>query len=115
MDSDNEGVENIVIPTDIKWYRLRNPPNVNCNNKRATGRSIVWNNLIVGSNELQSVAKSYVNVVNAMTTFVKPTPPTNIINNDTILENASSRRESRYLVRRERLQYENNYSSFMIA
>ena len=44
-----------------------------------------WNNLIVGSNEIHSVAKSYVNVVNAITSFVKPTPSTNIITNNTIL------------------------------
>ena len=44
-----------------------------------------WNNLIVDSNEIHSVAKSYVNVVNDITSFVKPTPPTNIITNETIL------------------------------
>ena len=44
-----------------------------------------WNNLIVGSNEIPSVAKADVNVVNAFTSFVKPTPPTNIITNETIL------------------------------
>ena len=43
------------------------------------------NNLIVGSNEIHSVAKAYVNVVNAITSFVKPTPPNNIITNKTIL------------------------------
>ena len=44
-----------------------------------------WNNLIVGYNEIQSVAKAFVNVVNAITSFVKPTPPTNTIANETIL------------------------------
>ena len=44
-----------------------------------------WNNLIVGSNEIHSVAKAYVNVVNAITSFIKLTPSTNIINNKTIL------------------------------
>ena len=48
-----------------------------------------WNNLIVGSNEIYSVAKDYVNVVNAITSFVKPTPPTNIITNKTILNQYS--------------------------
>ena len=43
------------------------------------------NNLIIGSNEIHSVAKAYVNFVNAITYFVKPTPPTNIITNKTIL------------------------------
>ena len=46
---------------------------------------MVWNNLIVGSNEIHSVAKSYIDVVNAITSFVKPAPPTKIITNDTIL------------------------------
>ena len=44
-----------------------------------------WNNLIVGSNELHSVAKNYVNVANAIATFVKPNPPNNTITNETIL------------------------------
>ena len=44
-----------------------------------------WNNLIVGSNEIHSVAKAYVNVVNAIPSFVKPIPPTNIVTNETIL------------------------------
>ena len=46
---------------------------------------MVWNNLIVVSNEIHSVAKAYFNVVNAITSFVKPTTPTNIITNETIL------------------------------
>ena len=44
-----------------------------------------WINLIVGSNELHSVAKSYIKAVNAIASFVKPTSPTNIITNETIL------------------------------
>ena len=44
-----------------------------------------WNNLLVGSNELHSVAKAYINVVSAIAYFVKPTPPTNIITNNAIL------------------------------
>ena len=44
-----------------------------------------WNNLIVGSNELHSVSKSCVNVVNYIANFVKPTPPTKIITNEIIL------------------------------
>ena len=48
-----------------------------------------WNNLIVVSNEIQSVAKAYVNVVNSITSSVKPTPPTNIITNETILDQYS--------------------------
>ena len=41
--------------------------------------------LIVGSNELHSITKSYVNVVNAIDTFSKPITPTNIITNETTL------------------------------
>ena len=48
-----------------------------------------WNNLIVGSNEIHNVAKVYVNVVNAITSFFKPTPPTKIITNETILNQYS--------------------------
>ena len=44
-----------------------------------------WKNIIVESNELHSVAKSYINVVNANDSFIKPTPPTDIITNKTIL------------------------------
>ena len=48
-----------------------------------------WKKLIVGSNELQSVAKPYINIVNAIETFVKPTTPTNIITNENILTQCS--------------------------
>ena len=44
-----------------------------------------WSNLIVGFHALHIVAKSYVNIVNAIVAFVEPTPPTNIIKNKTIL------------------------------
>ena len=46
---------------------------------------MVWNNFIVGSNKLQSVAKAYVNIVNYIAILVKPTPPTIIITSDTVL------------------------------
>ena len=85
VDSDNEGVYNKVLPPERKVYILRNPPNVKYSDKRATRLSMGWNNLIVGSNEIHSVAKAYFNAVNAINSFVKPTQPTNIITNDTIL------------------------------
>ena len=53
--------------------------------KKTTWRYMGWNNLIVGSNEIHSVAKAYVKVVNAIATFFKQTPPTNIITNKIIL------------------------------
>ena len=44
-----------------------------------------WINLIVGSHDLQSVVKSYANIINAIVTFFEATPPTNTIKNVTIL------------------------------
>ena len=41
--------------------------------------------ILVGSNEIHSVVKAYINVVNDITYFFKPTPPTNIISNRIIL------------------------------
>ena len=89
MYSDNEGVEKEVLPPEIKGCILRNTLDVNYSNKRAIRIYMGWNNLIVGSNEIHSVAKSYINVFNAIASFVKPTPPTNIITNDTILMQCS--------------------------
>ena len=85
VDSGNEGVDKKFLPPERNFYILRTPPNVNYSEKRATQISMGWNNLIVGSNEIQSDAKSYINVVNDITYFFKPTPPTNIITNNTIL------------------------------
>ena len=85
MDSENERFYNEVLYPERKGYSLRNPPNINCSDKRSTRLSMVWNNIIVVSNELHRVAKAYVNVVNSINYFVKPTPPTNIITNKTIL------------------------------
>ena len=76
---------NKVLPAEKKGYSLSKPTNVNYINKRATQRSMGWNNLIIGSNEIHSVSKAYVDVVNAIDTFFKTTPPTNIITNETIL------------------------------
>ena len=91
VDSENEGVDNEVLPPERKGYSLRNPPNFNCSDKRATRISMGWNNLIFGSNEIHSIAKACINVVNAITSFVKPTPPTNIITNEIILTKYSIR------------------------
>ena len=85
LDSDNEGVDKKVLNPDNKCYILRNPSNVKYSDKRSTQRSMGWNNLIVCSNELHSVAKVFVNVVNAIANCFKPISPTNIITNKTIL------------------------------
>ena len=44
VDSDNEGVDNKVLPPERKGYILRNPPNVNYSDRRATRISMAWNN-----------------------------------------------------------------------
>ena len=45
---------------------------------------MIWNNLIVGSHDLRNVTKAYVNVLNAIATFVYPTTSTSTITNETI-------------------------------
>ena len=89
VDSDNKGVDNNVLSPERKGYSLRHRPNVIYSDKIFTRLSMGWNNPIIGSNELHSVEKSYINVVNAIISFVKPTPPTNIITNKTILNQYS--------------------------
>ena len=84
MDSYNEGVDNKFLHPEKKGYILKNPPDINYSNKISNWRSTEWNNLIIGSNELHIVVKANVNVSNTIATFVKPTPPTNIITNETI-------------------------------
>ena len=86
VDSDNKGVDKEVLPPDRKGYRLRNPPNVNYSHKGSTWQFMGWNNLIVGSNELHSISKAYVKVFNTIAYLIKPTPPTRIITNNTILK-----------------------------
>ena len=65
VDSDNEGVDKEVLPPYIKRYIIRNPPNFKYSDKKCTWWSMGRNNLIVGPNELHSVAKAYANAVNA--------------------------------------------------
>ena len=50
------------------------------------------NYILFVSNELQIVAKAYVNVVNEIFSFVKPTPPINVITNENILTQYSINR-----------------------
>ena len=85
VDSDYEGLENEVLTPERKGYSLMNTPNVNYSDKISNRLSMGRNNIIVGSNEPHSIKKAYINVVNAITYFVKQTPPTNIITNETIL------------------------------
>ena len=115
VDSYNEVVENEVLPPERKLYSLRKPLNVNYNDKRATRSSMGWNNLIFVSNELHSVEKAYINVVNAIASFVKPTPPTNIITNEIILTQYSINQVLKVFEKKSSLQYGKNFSSSMIA
>ena len=114
-ESENEGVENEVLPLKRKGYLLQNLPTINYNDGRVNWWSMDWNNLIVGYHALHSVAKAYVNVVNSIFTFVEPTPPTNIITNDTIHNQYSIKHGLSVFIKKARLQYKNSYSSFMIA
>ena len=74
-----------VLPHEIKGYLLLNTLTINHNNGRSNRWFMGWSNLIVGFHDLRNVAKAYINIVNAIITFVDPTPTTNIITNDTIL------------------------------
>ena len=85
VNSENEGVDNEVIPPEKRGYLLQNPSTINYNDGIYNRNSMGRNNMIVGSHDLHNFAKAYVNIVNAITTFVDPTPPTNIITNETIL------------------------------
>ena len=85
VESENEGVDNDDLNPDRKGCCLRNPTTINYNDGRANWWSMVWSNLIVGSYDLYNVSKAYANIFNAIITFVAPTPPTNIIINETIL------------------------------
>ena len=76
---------------------------------------MVWNNSTVGSNELDGVAKAYVSVVNDIATFINPTPPTNIITNETILTKYSIKQALKVFEKRLRLQYTKNNISWMIS
>ena len=100
MDSYNEGGDNEVLPPEKKGCSLRNPPNINYSDKIPTWRSMGWKNRIVRSNELHSVTKAYVKVVNDIATFVKPKPPTNIITKETILTKYSIKQGLKVFVKK---------------
>ena len=90
MNSENEVVHNDggvnintdALTTEETVYLIRNSPTINYNDKRVNQRAIGWINLIVGAWSLHNILKAY---VNAITNFVEPNPPTNIVTNDTIL------------------------------
>ena len=55
-----------------------------------------WSNLIFGSRDLNNVTKAYVNVTNATSTFVEPTPQTNTITNYTIITQYSIKKGPKF-------------------
>ena len=115
MDTKNERVENEVLSHDKKLYRLQNNPTINYNNTGYNWISMGWNNLLVGSHGLHNVVKTYVNFVNYIATFVDPTITTNIIKNETILNQYSIKQGLEVFGKNARLQHENNFISFMTA
>ena len=74
-----------------------------------------WNNLIFGSHALHSVEKYYVNIVNAISTFVEPTTQTNIITNETIVNQCIIKQGIKVFGKKARLHYQNSCSSSMTA
>ena len=71
--------------------------------------------LIVDVRSLHNVANAYVDVIDNIANFVKPNPPTNITTNETILTQYSIKQVLQVFGKNERLQCENNCSSFMTA
>ena len=57
-----------------------------------------WKNIMVGSHDLHSVAKAYVKVVTDISKLFEPTPPTNIITNETIYCTMSSMKSATRLI-----------------
>ena len=93
VESYNEGVDDdsgvtvnaYSLPPEKNVYHLWNPPTFNCNDEISNWRSMGWSHLIVGACVLHNSIKFYDRVSDIISNFVEPTPPTNIITNDTIL------------------------------
>ena len=58
------------LPPEKKVYFLRNPPNINYNDEISNQRSMGWINLVVGARDLHNATMAYVNIVNAIATFL---------------------------------------------
>ena len=71
-----------------------------------------WSNLIVGARALHNFFKAYAKIINAIFTFVEPTPSTNIITNYTILTQYSIKQVLQVFGKKLRLQRENNLQYF---
>ena len=87
LDSETEIVDNEVLPPEQKGYHLFNPTTIKYNGGRSNHQSMGWINLIYGHHAFHNIAKLYVKIINDVATFVEPTPPTNIITNETFLTN----------------------------
>ena len=97
LDSETERVDNEVLPPEQKGCHLFNPPTINYNDGRSNQQSMGWINLVGGHHAFHNVAKTYANIINAIATFVEPTPPTNIITNETFLTQYSIKQGLRVL------------------
>ena len=115
VDAENEVVKNGALPPEQKGYWLQNPPTINYNDEIANKRSMVWSNNIFGDHVLHNFVKAYVNVFNAITTFVEPTPPTNIITNETILTQYITKQGIKFIGQKLKASVQNNLNSFMTA
>ena len=74
-----------------------------------------WSDLIVGSHALHNIIKAYVNAINAIPPFVEPTPPTNIITNETILAQYIIKQVINVFEKKSRLNYKSDCRSFTTA
>ena len=72
-----------------------------------------WRNLIACVHALHNTPMVYVNVINAITTFVEPTPPTNIITNLTILNQYIIKKGLQIFGKKVKLRCKNNCNNFM--
>ena len=73
------------------------------------------NNLTVGSHDHHSVVKYYANDVNNIANFVEPTTPTNIITNNTILNQYSIKQGLNIFGKKTRLQHKKSSTSYIIS
>ena len=115
VESDNELLDNEVLPPELKGYIPRNPTNISSSNKISTQCSMVWNNLIIGSNEIHSVENPTTMLLMLLPHFLNPLHQPTSSQMRPSWRNTVSNRDSSYLVIEAKLQYKKNYNSFMIA
>ena len=74
-----------------------------------------WTNLVVGAHEIHIVCKTYVNVVKTISKVFEPTSPTNIITNETILDQYSINKVLQISGKKANMKWKNNCNNFMTA